>query len=244
MIELELKASFSESIRPIGPEEDRIPGFKNAIINENALGHVLDPEALRKAKSIPYLHLEVQFKITQGVVDLAPFLNSDAGGREWFGALQEHYKNNISTEMTLQELPFSPVKYTKYPEDYFDRSRANKNWRVPRGIIEKLPQEARYMKLGPMLKTKDGRWIQNVYYNRKVKSANGVTEDYGIIEKERDYGNAAGIIMGNLQKRDFTKVEGDFETQFPFEHFLEVVYPVRIMDLGHNPLKVEIHLVR
>jgi hypothetical protein len=243
-MELELKASFSESIRPIGPEEDRIPGFKNAIINGNTLGHVLDVEDLKKVKMIPYLHFEIQFKATQEVVDFAPFLNSDAGGREWLGALQEHYKGNVSTEMTLKELPFSPVEYTKYPNDYFERSRTDRDWRVPRGIIEKLPLETRYVRLGPMLKTKDGQWINNVYYNRKVKSANGVTEDYAILEKDKEYGNAAGIIMGNFRKKDFTEVEGNFETQFPSEHFLEVVYPVRIIDLKHNPLKIEMHLVK
>jgi hypothetical protein len=148
----------------------------------------------------------------------------------------------VSTEMTLKELPFSPVKYVKYPNDYFEKCKENQSWKAPRGIIEKLPVETRYVKLGPLLRTKDGQWINNVYYNRKIKSANGVTEEYGIIEKHKEYGNAAGIIMGNLRKKDFTEIEGDFETKFPLEHFLEVVYPVRIMDLKHNPLSVEIHL--
>lgn len=81
-MELELKARFSEYIRPIGPKEDRIPGFNNAIINGEKLGHVLNVEEMKKVKNIHFLHFETEFKATQEVIDLAPILNSDSGGRE------------------------------------------------------------------------------------------------------------------------------------------------------------------
>lgn len=243
-MELELKARFSEFIRPIGPEEDKIPGFNNAIINGEKLGHVLNVEEMKKVKNIHFLHFETEFRATQESIDLAPILNSDNGGREWLEAFQEHYKGNISTEMTLKEIPFLHVKYRKYPNDYFDRSKADRNWTAPRGLVKKLPLGTKYVKLGPMLKIKEGQWIKNVYYNRKVRSANGVVEEYDISELSNEWGNAPGIIMGSLQRKDFSKVEGDFETQFPYEHYLEVVYPVRIIDITRNPLSLEIHLAK
>lgn len=146
--------------------------------------------------------------------------------------------------MTLKEIPFLPVRYRKYPNNYFDRAKADDNWKTPRGIVEELPSGVKYVKLAPMLKTKEGKWIQNAYYNRKVKSANGVVEDYIISELSNEYGNAPGIIMGSLQGESFSKMEGDFETQFPFEHYLEVVYPVRLIDINHNPLSLEIRLAK
>lgn len=245
----EIKVRLFEHIRPVGPDTKRIPGYKPAgfiIDGQVRTGHVLDLEELKKTKNFPYLRAELQVDIgqNQGSVDISPLLNADNGGKVWLETLQERYENQVSTEIVFKELPFTPLEYVKYPNDYLDRAKEKPWYHPPKATIDTLPKGTRYARIIPLMKTKNGEWIRSLFYERKVRDAKGKVESYGVLEEGKLYGNAAGILLGNITTEDLKKPEGDFEANFPLEHFLKVVFPVWIGDKERNPLSLEVHLKR
>lgn len=244
---IEIQARFLEHIRPVGPDTDRIPGYKPAgliIDNQVQAGYVLDIKELKRTKNLPYLHTELQLDINQDSVDISPLLKADNGGREWLEALQKRYDDQVSTEIVFKELPFTPVEYVKNPNDYFNRIRKNARYESPKAKIDTLPKGTRYAIVLPLMKTESGKWIRSLLYNRKVRDSKGKIESYSILEEGVLYGNAAGILLGNIRKEDLKKPEGDFEVDFPLEHFLEVAFPIWIGEKGRNPLSIEIRLAK
>lgn len=244
---IEINVRFFEHILPVGPDTNRIQGYKPAgfvIDDQVRIGHVLDLEELKKTKNLPYLYTELQLDVNQDSVDISPLLKATVEGKEWLDTLQERYANQVSTEILFKELPFTPVEYSKYPNDYFERVRENPRYKIPKAKIDRSPKGTKYARVVPLMRLKSGEWIRSLFYNRKVKDPKGKVESYSISEEGIRYGNAAGILLGNMGKEDLKKPEGDFEADFPLEHFIEIVFPVWIGEKGRNPLSIEIHLAK
>lgn len=254
-MEPKLEIQFWERmfIQDTGIPEGTIRGYKHARIltdGKEELGHVLDVEELKKTVSADFMLFSTEINLSDQVIDLSRVLQSNKGGKKWYGSFYQYFAethdNYIPFEFSIENIPFAPLNYQKFPVDFFERAEKNRGYRPPEGRIDSLGK-MRYVKITPPMKFQDGDWLQSVYYDRKVERSNGKIKEGYFISSVGDepYNSAPGALLGNMMENDLTNIEGDKnEFQgFPLNHFLQVSYPVSFRNLGtYNPLTIQMRL--
>ncbi len=233
--------------------EGTIRGYKPARIiadGKEELGHVLDVKELKGNDFIDSMLFSTQIGLANRVTDLSRVLQSDKGGKKWYDSFYryfaEMYDNYIPFEFNIKNIPFSPLNYQKFPVDYFERVEKNRGYRPPEGRIVSLGK-TKYVKIIPPMKFQDGKWLQSIFYDRKVERFNGKIKEGYFISRVGDepYNSAPGVLLGNMVENDLTNIKGDKnEFQgFPLNNFLQVTYPISFGEVGtYNPLTIKVCL--
>ncbi|MFZ3077929.1 MAG: hypothetical protein WA139_05710 [Candidatus Aenigmatarchaeota archaeon] len=234
--------------------EGTIRGYKPARIltdGKEEPGHILDLKELKRSAFIDSLLFETKLGLADQVTDLSRVLQSDKGGKNWYESFYryfaETYDNYIPFEFGIENIPFAPLNYQKFPVDFFERIEKDRDYRPPEGRINSLGK-MKYAKITPPMKFQDGKWLQSVFYDRKVeRSDEKIKEGYFISAVgDEPYNPTPGALLGNMTENDLTNIEGDKnEFQgFPLNHFLQVTYPVSFRELGtYNPLTIQMRLL-
>jgi len=227
-----------------------VSGYEPAIIateKGKRIGHVIDVEKLSKAQYLNFRCFEAQLDLVEQETDLSEILKKDENGAKWLDSFKIYFKEtfnaNVPMNLLVEAMPFKPLVYEKFPNDYFKRGR---DYRVPHGIVDSLPDTAKYVGILPPVKLENGQSIPNIYYKRKVIRYDGIIEDYFIDEVgDTSWRSAKGVLLGYLKESDIKKTEGDFEGGFPFEHFLSLTYPVSLSQAHkYNPLTIRVYLAQ
>jgi hypothetical protein len=234
----------------LDPMTGTVSGYEPAVITTEEgkrIGHVIDVEKLSKAQYLDFLSFETQLDLVEQKTDLSEILEKDENGAKWLESFKRYFKEtfdaNIPMILLVKSLPFTPLEYEKFPNDYSKRGR---DYRVPRGILDSLSNAVKYVRILPPMKFENDKYIPNIYYNRKVIRSDGIIEDYFINEVgDRSGISAKGVLLGYLKESDIKKTEGDFEGGFPFGHFLSLTYSVSLRQAHkYNPLTISIHLAQ
>lgn len=209
------------------------------------IGRLIDSSL--KLDYIDTLLCEAELDLAEQSVDLSDILNKDRDSIRWLDQFRKHFMNTSkgsNTDLRFENIPFTPLIYTKFPNDYFERFRHDQYYKAPRGIIRVLPEEMFYARIIPPPTTfKDGAWVSYHYPGGKVTRPDGIEEKYGIHEDEKDLFQARGILLGKLKDEDITNLSGVFEGGFPLDNFAEIVYPVGISEVSRkNPLSITLKL--
>jgi len=227
-----------------------VSGYEPAVIatgEGKRIGHVIDVEKLSKAQYLNFRSFETQLDLVEQKTDLSEILKKDENGAKWLDSFERYFKEtfNVNVPMTLlvESVPFKPLVYEKFPNDYFKRGW---DYRVPRGIVDSLPDTAKYLGILPPVKLENGKGISNIYYNRKVIRSDGIIEDYFINEVgDRSGRSVKGVLLGYLKESDIKETKGNFEGGFPFEHFLSLTYSVSLRQAHkYNPLTISVYLAQ
>jgi hypothetical protein len=208
------------------------------------------PERLKQAQSIDTKLFTADFPMTFST-DLVPILENDKNGIKWLESFRRYCEATHGEQVPLT-FSVSPVQspeklnYSLLPEDYFERTRGDKNYAPPKGILTKVPAGATYLKVCPPFKFADGKWIQRgIKYDREAWGSNGSEWSYSLKDpRDKSHFHAEGILLGNLEENDLENQQGDFENNFPFSHRVRAVYMVGISRIGDlNPLSINVELV-
>ncbi|MBU0898520.1 MAG: hypothetical protein KKB03_00665 [Nanoarchaeota archaeon] len=213
----------------------------------NDFGYVLDIDRLKKTNMLDILLFETEIGLTEGEVNLHEILSKDEGGLNWIEMFNKYYSEVFNDEvpltLSIEELPFTSLKYTKFPNDYFEKRDKDQFYQPPKGKIDSIPDGTFYFSIRPPMKWKDGKYLQHIYYRRKVKNPNGVIESYSIDENEDKFLPARGVLLGKLNENDIKDTNNHPEFNFPLYHFLNACYHVSLRHVGkYRPLNIEISL--
>lgn len=240
--------------------EDRtgttVKGYEPAVMNidgEIKTGRIIDLKRLEEAESIRTLMFQTEIGLEEGEVDLEQLLKEYEGGKKWLESLQKYFSEFFGkpVPMTFSMRPLRLPGYLKYslmPKDYFERTRDKwgnlKHYENPKGVIKKLPETLVYWRIEPPMKFEDGTWLRGVNYSRNVQGPKGIFESYANKDpNDKEHFYAEGVLLGSLGKEDLEDARGDFENDFPLEHFLDMVYcaPIRHAD-RYNPMTIRTEL--
>ncbi len=194
------------------------------------------------AQSTKTLLFQTSFPLIDSEIDLTPILINDENGLKWLSNHQKYHADTygkkvpMTFSITSAQLP-QRTEYILFPEDYFKRKRL---YRPPRAILNHLPKGTFYYEILPPMKFEDGEWICNLYYKRQAQSHNKIFNSYSIHDlNDKPFLNARGVLLGTLNEEDLEQKTGDFENEFPIEHFLDVAYPVSLRQVHeYNPLSI------
>ena len=224
-----------------------IKGYNPAIIKRGQdikFGRVIDTKELAKSEFIDVLVYQTELELAEQEFDLSELLKKDKDGAKWLDSFNSYietiYHETIPTDFSIENTPFIPLEYTKFPNDYFDRAKEG-YYSAPRGTINFVPEGIYYMRILPPMKFENGKWLPGLYYNRKVIRPDGIIEGYSIKEKSTERGGA-GVFLGESEKNDIETCD-EFEGGFPLIHFFELVYPAPLrMAKELKPLTIQVHL--
>lgn len=229
-----------------------VRGYEPAVIDSGkgiVYGRVIIPEELKKANFIDTTCFQTQFPLCDNEIDLVPILENDENGNNW---LQKHktyhsqtYGIDIPMIFSIQLLDSVPGwTYHLMPKDYFARTEGGRKYQPPKAVMDNLPEGTFYCRIHPPVKFSNGKWITNLYYNRKVRGSKGIFDSYHISDpNDTNHFQVAGVLFGELNQADLKNLSGDFEKDFPLDHFLEVCYPISLRQAGKfNPLTIKVEL--
>lgn len=245
-----IKISFLETeILSLNRSGDGIKGYEPAIIEtEKGIfkGRVIDTDRLKKAKQVHHEFYSTNIDLKDVSFDLSLLLETTEKGQSWFDNFKryfyDYFKEEIPMNLSIKKLDFPfGANYTLYPDDVDLIGKLS--YECPKGKIISLSDGIVYHNLLPPMKFNNGKFIPNIYYNRKVDDIEGFFNSYSIQDPTRKYYSVEGCLLGNLKLNNLEINKGDFRNSFPMPHFLEVVYPITIRDNNHNPLSIRFELV-
>lgn len=215
------------------------------------LGFIYNLGKLKNGLAFKAVVYEKRYIIGQEPVDVSWDLRNDPGGKNWLETIEQRY-GPILAQISLEQIPFTPLVYTVYPNDFESHSYS-------RAILESLPEGTIYAKLHPLVKCVNGKWLSSIYYERKVTTVQGESAHYDnqVVEKVDSDGfcpdSSPGVLLGRIDfenlipiRKGFNSHAKDFDGKdFPFQHYLEVSYPVALRDAHKlNSLSLEIRLAQ
>jgi len=232
-----------------------VRGYELAMINtdgETRVGRVVDTKRMRDAFFIDTCLFQIILPLIDSEVDLSLLLKDNENGLKWLEAHKKYhfdtYKKEVPMIFSVKSAKMSlRTEYVLFLENYCKKVSEDRYYKTPRGIIKALPNNAFYFDITPPMKFQDGKFIPNLYYNRKVRDRKGIFDEYSLHNLDGDerekFLNLRGSILGKLNNRDIENKEGNFEDCFPIEHFLDVCYPVSLRQAAqYNPLTIKIEL--
>ena len=248
-----IKISFLE--RHFVTKEDQlgttIGGFDPAIIETPygvKVGRVLHTERLCEPGYVDVALFQTSFPLGEVAFDVGKLLEANDGGIRWISSFNNYFKKTFDLDVPLefkvsQLTAPSDVVYTLFPNDI--ERNCSFNYRNPRAIVNLNKTSLHYLEVRPPMKFANGEWISTLYYQRKVRDLNNIFGSYSIrdLKSSDDFRSLPGTFFGNLQESEIRVIGGDFQNSFPISHYLDVVYPISLRQIGEfNPLTINVEV--
>ncbi len=229
-----------------------IKGYELAIINTGGklkVGKVIDVEKLKEAEFVDTLCFQTEIGLEEKTVDLEQILREDKEGKKWLDGVQryfsEYFEESVPMTFSMKPLQFpKDMEYKAMPKDYLEKEYW---YKCPGAVIRELPKTLVYWDVMPLMKFSDGTWIRGVYYCRNVKGPKNIFDSYLNRDPsdENPMRSAKGVLLGSLCAENLEEITGDFEGDFPLEHFLDCTYAIPLSLVNkYNPSTIRVELTK